>query len=92
MRETMIQRISGLEGWFSLPGRGPTPPPRWKMALLTGAVVWVLITVLLALATPLLASLVLPLRALVTAAVLVMLMTYVVMPRVSRLFAGWLYG
>jgi antibiotic biosynthesis monooxygenase (ABM) superfamily enzyme len=62
------------------------------MALLTGAVVWVLITVLLALATPLLASLVLPLRALVTAAVLVMLMTYVVMPRVSRLFAGWLYG
>ena len=40
---------------------------------------------------PILAPLPLPLRALVTSALLVPLMTWVVMPRITRLFYGWLY-
>jgi len=33
--------LSGLETWFSLPGpRVMAPPPKWKMTLVTWAVVW----------------------------------------------------
>ena len=50
-----------------------------------------LITALLALLGPFLNPLPLVLRTLVLTAVLVPLMTYVVMPRLTRLFTWWLY-
>lgn len=35
--EPEVRRLDGLEAWF----RGPaTPPPRWKMAILTWIAVW----------------------------------------------------
>jgi antibiotic biosynthesis monooxygenase (ABM) superfamily enzyme len=31
-----VVRVTGLETWFALPGQGPvTPPPRWKMVLVS---------------------------------------------------------
>ena len=30
-----MQRVSGLETWFSLPGRTAPAPPKWKMATVT---------------------------------------------------------
>ena len=40
VEETGVARVSGLETWFSLPGRTAPAPPRWKMVLVTlGAIV-----------------------------------------------------
>ena len=56
-----------------------------RLALLTWVAIWPLITVLLTLGEPLLAPLPLPLRTLLLTGVLVPLMSFVVMPRLTRL-------
>src|SRR5689334_6255394 len=41
--ESHAEHVSGLESWFQLPGaRAVLPPPKWKMALVTGCTVWVM--------------------------------------------------
>lgn len=88
--------FTGMEPFFALPPTAstaaPSPPPRWKMAVTTGAAVWPLAQALgwaaggaLPGVSPLLRS------ALVTAA-LVALLTWVVMPRLTRVLAPWLFG
>ena len=61
------------------------------MAIVTWLAVFPLITVILVLFGPLLGLLPMLLRTLVLTAVMVSLMTYVVMPRLTRLFSFWLY-
>ena len=56
-----------------------------RSALLTWIAIWPLITALLILGDPLLAALPLPLRTLLLTGVLVPLMSFVVMPRLTRL-------
>jgi uncharacterized protein len=84
--------LTGLETWFTLPAQpGAPPPPPYKMALLTWITITPLITgVVLALA-PLLDDLALVPRLAITTAVTVPLMTWVVMPRLTRLLRGWLF-
>ncbi|WP_413176416.1 antibiotic biosynthesis monooxygenase [Anabaena azotica] len=89
--EPYVQQLSGLEAWFSLPGKPLKTPPRYKTALLTWAVVYVLINLLNRLLTPLLANLPPLIISLIISAIMVVLLTYVVMPRVTRLFSSWLY-
>jgi antibiotic biosynthesis monooxygenase (ABM) superfamily enzyme len=84
--------VTGLETWFTLPGRpGTPPPPAYKMALLTWITIFPLITGIVAATGPLLDGVPLVLRLGITTAVAVPLMTWVVMPRVTRLLRGWLY-
>jgi uncharacterized protein len=84
--------VTGLESWFTLPGQpGMVPPPRHKMALLTWITIFPLITAIVAITGPLLEELPLVLRLAITTALAVPLMTWVVMPRVTRLLRGWLY-
>ena len=86
------QFLTGLEAWFTLPDRpGATPPPPYKMALLTWVTLFPLITLVVIALDPLLERLALIPRLAVTTAVTVPIMTWVVMPRVSRLLRGWLY-
>jgi uncharacterized protein len=86
------QFLTGLESWFTLPGRPGTPsPPPYKMALVTWITIFPLITGLVVALEPLLEDLPLVLRLGITTAVAVPLMTWVVMPRVTRLLRGWLY-
>src|SRR5918995_1492196 len=86
------QFLTGLESWFTLPGRpGTPPPPPYKMALLTWVTIFPLITGIVAATGPLLEGLPLVVRLGITTAVAVPLMTWVVMPRVTRLLRGWLY-
>jgi uncharacterized protein len=86
------QVLTGLEGWFTLPTQpGLPPPPRYKMAVLTWATIFPLITLVVVATAPLLRSLPLVLRLAVTTGVTVPLMTWVVMPRVTRLLHRWLY-
>jgi uncharacterized protein len=90
--EPVVQTISGIEPWFALAGTpaGAAAPPKWKMALVAFAVIWPLSTVLHIAAAPIVGQLTLPARTAFTAAVLVPLLTWVVMPRASRLLSGWL--
>jgi hypothetical protein len=84
--------VTGLESWFTLPDRpGTPPPPPYKMALLTWITIFPLITGIVVLTGPLLDGLPLALRLGITTAVAVPLMTWVVMPRVTRLLRRWLY-
>jgi uncharacterized protein len=86
------QVLTGLEGWFTLPTQpGVPPPPPSKMALVTWATIFPLITVVVVATTPLLGRLPLVARLAVTTGVTVPLMTWVVMPRVTRLLHRWLY-
>jgi uncharacterized protein len=88
-----LQQLTGLETWFKLPGSNvPTmkPPPRWKMWLISLAAVYPLVLAFQALVVPRMAALPLPLRALLFPLVLLTLMTFVVMPVVTRVFRRWL--
>jgi uncharacterized protein len=86
------QILVGLESWFTLPTQpGAPPPPPYKMALVTWATIFPLITLVVVASAPLLGSLPLVGRLAVTTGVTVPLMTWVVMPRVTRLLGRWLY-
>ncbi|WP_216329284.1 hypothetical protein [Deinococcus aestuarii] len=65
-------------------------PPRDKLALLNWLAIYPLITLLLWVARPHLGTLALPLQTLLLTAVLVPTMTFVVMPRLTWIFRGWL--
>lgn len=90
--ETGQRRVSGLETWFAMPGRTAPAPPRWKMALVTLLAIIPLVLVMNLTVLPLLRDWPLVLRTIVFALVLTSLMTWVVMPRMTRLFRHFLYG
>ena len=86
------QWATGLETWFTLPNtRAMVPPPRWKMFLVTWAAVFVLTSTLIPAVTPLLEGWPFLARQLVTNALVSGLLTWVVMPRLTRLLKSWLY-
>jgi antibiotic biosynthesis monooxygenase (ABM) superfamily enzyme len=65
-------------------------PPRYKMFLLTWLAIYPLITAILWLFGSFLALFPLPLRTLILTGALVYLMTYIVMPKLMKLFHRWL--
>jgi uncharacterized protein len=84
--------LTGLESWFTLPGQvGIPPPPPYKMALLTWITIFPLITLVVVVLGPQIDDVALVPRLGITTALTVPLMTWVVMPRVTRLLRGWLY-
>jgi len=86
------QFLTGLEGWFTLPAQPGAPPPSaYKMAVLTWVTIFPLITLVVVVSAPLIGGLPLVPRLAVTTLVTVSLMTWVVMPRVTRLLHRWLY-
>lgn len=85
------QTLTGLETWFTLATqRAIVPPPRYKMLIVTCIAAFPTINIINFLLQPLKASPLL-LRTLITTVILLALMTYVIMPRMTKLFAGWLY-
>ncbi len=87
-----VQVLSGLETWFTLPAKaGEPPPPRYKMAVVTWLAVFPVVSVIFYLFGPWLNVLPTLVRTLVFTTVMVTLMTYVIMPRMTRLFSFWLY-
>jgi antibiotic biosynthesis monooxygenase (ABM) superfamily enzyme len=66
------------------------PPPRYKMALLTWPGAWALITLILWVLGPAIRTWPLPLQTLVVSALMVLAMTWLLMPHLTRIFAGWL--
>lgn len=90
--DPQVQQIQGIEAWFSIPGQPLKTPPRYKTALLTWGAVYILINLLGIFLAPLLRNLPSFIAALITSGIMVTLLTYVIMPRVSRLFSKWLYA
>ena len=87
-----VRQLSGLETWFVPPPGAPAAQPvRWRMALVLLVVVYALITSMSALVGPWLGALPPPMRMLVVVALQVVLMTYLVMPHLTRVLAPWLF-
>jgi len=90
--EPRVRVLTGLETWFTLPSKeGDPPPPRYKMATITWLAVFPLATLVFMVLDPLLGGAPVALRTLAFTLVMVTLMTYIVMPRMTRLFSFWLY-
>lgn len=84
--------ITGLETWFTLPAKpGMLPPPRYKMVLVSSLAIFGIDRLLMFLPLGWLAQLPSVLRLLILIFLTTTLMTYVVMPRLTKLLAGWLY-
>jgi antibiotic biosynthesis monooxygenase (ABM) superfamily enzyme len=90
--EPVIRRGTGLEFWFDLPElpvkKHPSPH---KMALVLISVVYTLVLMFNLALAPWLEGMQLWQRVLVIVVLQVLLMTYLVMPRVTRLLQPWLY-
>lgn len=87
-----VSILTGLETWFTLPKKtGLPPPPRYKMMVISGITIYVLINLINVLIVPLIAPLPGLLKTLVVTLLMVSIMTYVAMPRMTKLFASWLY-
>lgn len=83
---------TGLEMWFAPPPGTVVPQPvRWRMALLLGTVVYVLVLVLGRLAAMAMGGWPTPLRLAIVIAVEITLMTYLILPRLTRRLARWIY-
>ena len=86
--ERSYRELHGLEAWFRSPG---DPPPRWKMAVATYLGVFPVATILSLTLGPAIHSWhFLPSNALFNACVVVLL-TWVVMPLVTRVLHPWLH-
>jgi antibiotic biosynthesis monooxygenase (ABM) superfamily enzyme len=84
--------LCGLETWFTLEADKPMmPPPRNRMAAVTWLAVFPLATGVQYLLAPLLSDAPVVIRALILTVILVPAMTYVVMPRMTRLFRRFLF-
>lgn len=84
--------LSGIESWFRLPSQEERKPHpvRWKQALVTFGVIYALVVALNVVVMPLVKEWPLLLRSAVFPAVIVPLLVYVIMPRVTRLLKAWL--
>ncbi len=86
-----VRHQEGLEFWFSLPQPTSVPPRKWKMALLTWLVIYPSVLALSTLTGIYLSFLPLALRMLLVSMILVSLMTYVIMPKITSIFASWIF-
>jgi hypothetical protein len=86
-------QVSGLETWFTLPGqRAMVPPPRWKMAVMTLVAVYPCSVLIPRALHPFTDDWPLGARGVAVAAVMVMVLTWVIMPVLARLFHRWLHA
>jgi antibiotic biosynthesis monooxygenase (ABM) superfamily enzyme len=72
------------------PPRPPASPPRHKLALVSWAAAYPVITAILATLGPTLASWPLVLRTLLLSVLMVTSLTWLIMPAMTRLFRPWL--
>jgi uncharacterized protein len=87
------QQMVGIEFWFEDKDRLKLgPPPRWKMAIVTGVVILVLLNTLIAWLSNGLTRLHLPswVIRLCSVGLMISLMTWIVMPWMTRILRKWL--
>lgn len=89
--EPRVQMATGLEYWFADPSCAGEPPKVWKQALLVWLGLYPTVLVVGYTVGVLIAGWPLPARSVVTTAISVILMTWVVMPFVTRAFRRFLH-
>ena len=82
----VYRELNGLEAWF----RSPVPPPRWKMALVTLCGVFPTSVFLALTVAPLLQTSPMWLRLVVTASLMVAILTWIIMPLLTKILKKWL--
>lgn len=83
--------LTGLEAWFTQPQVPTTHPPlRWKMACVTWLGIFPTVSLLLAFVAPYLTTLPFLLRTAIITGLVVLVMTWGIMPRLAPLFRNWL--
>lgn len=93
--EERVEIKTGIDYWFSPPTSKSKQPTRWKQWLITTAVIWPLTLIVPMMLQPLFDRV--PALALwgvshgLVAATIVALVVYLIMPRVVRLVANWLF-
>ncbi|MFY0651087.1 MAG: hypothetical protein JXQ96_03600 [Cyclobacteriaceae bacterium] len=91
-KESKIRYEEGIEFWFSMPRENASvPPKKWKMALLTWLVIYPSVLTLSTITAIILPHFPLFLRMLMVSMILVSLMTYLIMPNITKLFAKWIF-
>jgi uncharacterized protein len=90
-RPFVRERHTGLEVWFS-PPPGRAQPPRYKQVVVTAVAVYPLLLLTQVVLVPTLGDWPVLARPLAVAGLMVPMMTYLVMPLATRVFARWLYG
>jgi antibiotic biosynthesis monooxygenase (ABM) superfamily enzyme len=89
--EPEYRLLNGLDAWF-----GPTTipasahPPKWKMTIVSWLGIFPTVALLLTFVSPILADLPFIIRTAIFTAIVALMMSYLVMPRVSRWMAWWL--
>ncbi|MDX1755084.1 MAG: antibiotic biosynthesis monooxygenase [Marinobacter sp.] len=93
--DEQVEIKSGIDFWFTPPTSKARQPTRWKQWLITTAVIWPLTMIVPPVFQPVFDRV--PELALwgvrhgLVAATIVALVVYLIMPRVVRLVAGWLF-
>ncbi|MGV9762593.1 antibiotic biosynthesis monooxygenase [Micromonospora tulbaghiae] len=101
VEHTRVERRTGIEGWFDPPvdhvaetfgEPEPVAPPRWKQAVTIWLAFFPLSLAATLLTARFLADVPLAGRTLLMTLVLTPLMTYLVLPRITRALHRWLHG
>jgi antibiotic biosynthesis monooxygenase (ABM) superfamily enzyme len=87
-----VRKDRGMEFWFSLPELPAVHPSPHKMALVLFVVVYTLIVLINTMLAPFVVEWPYLAKVFLTVFLQVILMTYLVMPRITRLLKNWLYG
>lgn len=91
--EARRKKVTGLEFWFDLPSvaahKSPSP---YKMALVATVVVYCMVMLLSTLLSPLIGPWPFWAKLLVVIPTQVLLMTFVIMPRITRWLKAWLFS
>jgi antibiotic biosynthesis monooxygenase (ABM) superfamily enzyme len=89
---SQVETTSGIINWFTLPGHNPVkPPPKYKMTFVSWLALYPTVTIIFLLFGDLLAQVPLLLRTMLITAVVMVAMSYLLMPRFTRWFAFWLF-
>jgi uncharacterized protein len=86
-----VRSVEGWEGWFVEPGYAPpTPPRKWKMAVITLVALYPIVLLLVRGLRPLTEDWQLEVGLLLTIGLSVPLMTWLVMPALTKRLGPWL--
>ncbi|MBF0316696.1 MAG: antibiotic biosynthesis monooxygenase [Nitrospirae bacterium] len=90
-KDPIMQKFTGLDFWFTQPGTVSQGPPRYKIVIVTVAAIYPLLNALNFVVNPLIIVLPSFFQEILKTTILVSLLTYVVMPFLTRILAFWLF-
>ena len=85
--------LNGIVTWFTIPSQNPVnPPPKYKMTFVSWLALYPTVTLIFVFFGDILSQIPLLLRTFIITAVVMVIMSYVLMPRFTKLFAPWLFA